>query len=115
MFHPAGFGVDLFVLLLIHGNDIPTMVENNEARAGRPLVNGTDIFGHEQMIPLINCKTKVKKVSLLTKNSRSCAGRFYILFVGRHIVLVEGLCRPTRTMCRGTAVLNSQPHPQTAA
>jgi hypothetical protein len=46
VFHPTGLWVDLPVLLLIHRDDIATVVEQNATGAGSSLVYGGDIFLH---------------------------------------------------------------------
>ncbi len=46
VFHPAGLGIDLFVFLLGRGGDPPRPVENDEARAGSSLVDGSDVVWH---------------------------------------------------------------------
>jgi hypothetical protein len=43
---PARFGIDLLVLLLVDCDHLPAMVEDHEAGAGRPLVEGTNVFRH---------------------------------------------------------------------
>ncbi len=44
--HPAGLGVDLLMLALLAGHDATGAIENDETRAGRPLVEGTEITRH---------------------------------------------------------------------
>ncbi len=46
VFHPAGHGIDLPVLVLRHGDGIAGTVEHDEAGAGRALVDGADVAGH---------------------------------------------------------------------
>ena len=44
--HPAGLRIDLLVLLLRGGDDAAAAVENDEARAGGALVDGSDVLCH---------------------------------------------------------------------
>jgi hypothetical protein len=43
---PAGLGIYLFVLFLGTADDLPAVVEDHAASAGRSLVYGCDVFGH---------------------------------------------------------------------
>jgi hypothetical protein len=49
MFHPAGFGINLLVFLLVSRNDIPGMIKQYTAGAGGALVYGSDIFRHNYL------------------------------------------------------------------
>jgi hypothetical protein len=46
MFDPSGFWIDLLVLFLVNCDDIPAVVKQDAASAGRALVYGGDIFWH---------------------------------------------------------------------
>jgi hypothetical protein len=39
---PASLGINLFMLALIHGDDIALLIENDAACAGGSLINRTD-------------------------------------------------------------------------
>src|SRR5690242_2619719 len=51
MFHEAGRGKDLWILALGDVCDAPILVEEDRARAGRPLVERHDIASHAGLPP----------------------------------------------------------------
>jgi hypothetical protein len=46
MLNPAGLRVELLVFSLGGTNDLPRMIEQDAARAGSPLVNGSNVVIH---------------------------------------------------------------------
>jgi hypothetical protein len=46
MLHPARLRKNLLMLLLVDSNNLSVMIENDEAIAGRALIQSTDVFSH---------------------------------------------------------------------
>jgi hypothetical protein len=44
MFHPAGFGIELFMFKLMRSGDLTVVIEKNKTGTGGSLIDGTYVF-----------------------------------------------------------------------